>query len=71
MPREESPPLVGKKAHTRTPDTCIKSQIMANTCIPIPAGKLPFMCKGNDLQKKKLAFKARTIAPTSNIEMQK
>ena len=51
VPREESPPLLAKRAHTRTPDTCIKSQIIANTCIPIPTGKLPFMCKGNDLQK--------------------
>eukprot|EP00415_Alexandrium_ostenfeldii_P003804 UN3804 len=31
--------------------TCIKSQIIANTCIPMPTGKLPFICKGNNLQK--------------------
>eukprot|EP00415_Alexandrium_ostenfeldii_P004859 UN4859 len=29
----------------------IKSQIIANTCIPMPTGKLPFICKGNNLQK--------------------
>eukprot|EP00415_Alexandrium_ostenfeldii_P004216 UN4216 len=31
--------------------SCIKSQIIANTCIPMPTGKLPFICKGNNLQK--------------------